>query len=90
MIIKLVRYPSTSYYKNDSIKKSYRKFVQHYGITIESGARFFANHIVKRIKVMNDCCNGLDGGFFSLRIVPVYGDCCALHVFLKNLNSKQS
>jgi glutamate synthase domain-containing protein 1 len=58
------------------------------GITSESGKLFSANQIVRGIKVMNDRCNGLGGGFSAYGLYPEYEDYYALHIFLREFELK--
>ncbi len=59
------------------------------GITSENGKLLSAKHIVKGIKVMNDRCNGLGGGFAAYGLYPEYGEYYALHIFLKDFEVKE-
>ena len=58
------------------------------GITSESGRLFSARQIVTGIKVMNDRCNGLGGGFAAYGLYPEYKEYYALHILLKNFELK--
>lgn len=58
------------------------------GIVNENGTPFSSSGIVKGIRLMNERCNGLGGGFAAYGIYPEYKDYYALHILLKDLAQK--
>ena len=58
------------------------------GIVNENGRPFSASGIIKGIRLMNERCNGLGGGFAAYGLYPEYKDYYALHILVKDLAQK--
>ncbi len=58
------------------------------GIVNEQGRAFSSRSIIEGIRLMNERCNGLGGGFAAYGLYPEYKDYYALHVLLKDFELK--